>query len=194
MHAHRSHAAQLPAGRVVLAAACLALPLLAAAQAPQLRLPSFSSLRDQATESVDITLGWLPLHLMTWFMDDQDRDSAEVKKTLRGLKSVQIRNYSFDADFAYPQEEIEALRAQLAQPGWSRLVQVRNRGEKKEDVDIYVALENHTVRGLTIIACEPREFTVLNIVGAVDLEQVARLRHALTPHDKQSALALNLSP
>jgi len=115
MHAHRSHAAQLRSGRVVLAAACLALPLLAAAQAPQLRLPSFSSLRAQATESVDITLGWLPLHLMAWFMDDQDPDSAEVKKTLRGLKSVQIRNYSFDADFAYPQEEIEALRGLLAE-------------------------------------------------------------------------------
>jgi uncharacterized protein DUF4252 len=193
MHAPRSHPVHMPAGRVALAAACLALPVLAVAQAPQLRLPSFSSLREQATESVDITLGWMSLHLMAWLMDDRDPDSAEVKKTLRGLKSVQIRNYSFDSDFAYPQQEIDALRAQLSQPGWSRLVQVRNR-EKQEDVDIYVALEDHTVRGLAIIACEPRELTVLNIVGTVDLEQVARLRRTLTPHDKHSALALNLSP
>src|SRR5262249_53530431 len=98
---------------VTVAAACLTLPLLATAQAPELRGPSFPDLKDRATESVDITLGWMPLHLMGWFMSDSDPDTVQVRETIKGLKSVQIRSYQFDADYAYPQADVERLRAQL---------------------------------------------------------------------------------
>jgi Domain of unknown function (DUF4252) len=170
-----------PSARLLaVAAVCLTLPLFATAQVPQLRLPSFPDLKEHATESVDLTLGWMPLHLVGWLMDDSDPDSAEVRKTLQGLKSVQIRSFQFSADYAYPQAEIDRLRAQLSAPGWSPLVQVRKRGDQegrnKENVDIYVALEDQKVKGLVIIACEPREFTVVNIVGSIDLEQIAALR------------------
>ncbi|HYL72320.1 MAG TPA: hypothetical protein VEY89_13555, partial [Candidatus Dormibacteraeota bacterium] len=136
MHTPRPHARLLAA-----AAACLTLPLLASARDPQLRLPSFPDLREHATESVDLTLGWMPLHLMGWLMNDGDPDSAQVKETLKGLKSVQIRSFQFSADYAYPQADIDRLRAQLSAPEWSPLVQVRRRGDRdgqeKENVDIY---------------------------------------------------------
>jgi hypothetical protein len=161
---------------LTVAAACLTLPLLATAQGPQpLLLPSFPDLKEHATESVDITLGWMPLHIMGWFMNDGDPDTAEMKQTLKGLKSVQIRNYQFDSDNAYPQADIDQVRAQLSAPGWSPLVQVRKRGDQ-ENVDIYVALEDKKVKGLVIIACEPRELTIVNIVGTIDIEQIASLR------------------
>ena len=169
-----------PARLLAVAAVCLTLPLLATAQVPQLKLPSFPDLKQQATESVDLQLGWLPLHFVGWLMNDGDPDSAEVRKTLQGLKSVQIRSFEFSADYAYPQAEIDQLRAQLSAPGWSPLVQVRKRGDQQgrhpENVDIYVALEDQKVKGLVIVACEPREFTVVNIIGSIDLEQIAALR------------------
>jgi hypothetical protein len=46
---------------------------------------------------------------------------------------------------------------------------------------VYVALDDHVVKGLAIIACQPREFTIVNIVGTIDIDQVARLRHAFAP-------------
>jgi hypothetical protein len=166
-------------------AACLILPLLASACGSELSLPSFPGLKEHATESVDLTLGWMPLHLMGWMMSDGDPDSAQVKKTLQGLKSVQIRSYEFDADYTYPQADLDRLRAQLAAPGWSPLVQVRKRGDQdghdKQNVDIYVSLEDKKVKGLVIIACEPREFTIVNIVGSIDLEQIASLRKTFVP-------------
>jgi hypothetical protein len=165
-----------------VAAACLTLPLVACAQSPQLKLPSFQDLKDHATETVDLTLGSTPLQLAGWLMSDSDPDSAAVKQTLQGLKSVHIRSFQFSSDYAYPQAEIDQLRAQLSSPGWSPLVQVRQRGDqqggKKENVDIYVALEDKKVTGLVIIACEARKFTVVNIIGAIDLEQIAGLRKA----------------
>ena len=81
--------------------ACLALPVLAAAQDAQLKLPSFADLKDKAVKSVDITIGSSLLGFMGWMMDDHDKDSAELKKTITGLKSVQIRSYKFTSDFAY---------------------------------------------------------------------------------------------
>jgi hypothetical protein len=183
MYAPRQHARL-----VAVAAACLTLPLLATARGPELTLPSFPDLREHATESVDLTLGWMPLHLMGWLMSDGDPDSAQVKETLRGLKSVQIRSYQFDADYAYPQADIDRLRAQLSAPQWSPLVQVRKRGERdgadKENVDIYVALEDKKVKGLVIIACEPRELTIVSIAGTIDLEQIAGLRRTFVPPAK----------
>ena len=177
-----------PARLLAVAAVCLTLPLLATAEGPQLRIPSFPDLKEHATESVDLTLGWMPLHFVGWLMNDGDPDSAEVKKTLAGLKSVQIRSFQFSADYAYPQAEIDQLRAQLSAPGWSPLVQVRKRGDQqgrnKENVDIYVALEDKKVKGLVIIACEPREFTVINIVGTIDLDQIAGLRKTFVPPGK----------
>jgi hypothetical protein len=125
---------------------------------------------------------------MGWLMSDGDPDSAQVKETLRGLKSVQIRSYQFDADYAYPQADIDRLRAQLSAPQWSPLVQVRKRGERdgadKENVDIYVALEDKKVKGLVIIACEPRELTIVSIAGTIDLEQIAGLRRTFVPPAK----------
>jgi Domain of unknown function (DUF4252) len=167
--------------------ACLALPALASAQNAQLTLPSFESLRQRASESVDLTLGALPLHLAAWFMDDHDPDSAEVKNTLKAVKSLQIRSYKFDSDVAYPHAEIDAVRSQLSRPGWTRLVQVHKRGDE-ENVDIYVALEDHTIKGIAILACEPHEFTILNVVGSVDLDSVARLRRTFihADHDQGS--------
>jgi Domain of unknown function (DUF4252) len=182
------HPPRKPARLLAVAAVCLTLPLLATAQSPQLKLPSFPDLKEHATESVDLTLGWMPLHLVGWLMNDGDPDSAEVKKTLQGLKSVQIRSFQFSTDYSYPQAEIDQLRAQLSAPGWSPLVQVRKRGDQegrtKENVDIYVALEDKKVKGLVIIACEPREFTVVNIVGTIDLEQIAGLRKTFVPPGK----------
>ena len=48
---------------------------------------------------------------------------------------------------------------------------------KKEnaDVDVYLWIDGSKVGGLGILATEPRRFTVVNIVGAIDLDQLRRL-------------------
>jgi Domain of unknown function (DUF4252) len=157
------------------ALACLVLPVLAAAQDAQLKLPSFADLKDKAVQSVDITIGSSVLGFMGWMMHGDDKDTVELKKTLTGLTSVQIRSYQFTSDFAYSRADVDAVRSQLSGPGWSQLIKVHDQ-HKNEDVDIYIALDKQTIKGLAIIAANRREFTILNIVGAVALEQVAKLR------------------
>jgi hypothetical protein len=161
-------------------AACLCLlTRQAVAQTPHINIPAFLDLKSAATDSVDITFGPVLLGLAGWLMDDHDPQTATLKKTVQGLKSVQIRSYRFKDTFVYPQADLDALRTQLSQPGWSQLVKVRNR-EQKEDVDVYMALENRTIKGVTIIASGLREFTIINVIGSVQLDEVEGLRTMLT--------------
>jgi len=50
---------------------------------------------------------------------------------------------------------------------------------KKEQthVDVFVSMEGSgtLAKGLAIIASEPRQFTIVNIVGAVDVEKLHQL-------------------
>ena len=163
---------------VELALACLLLPTWGAAQDATLKLPDFTSLAGKTTESVNVSLNpWL-LRIAAACMDDRDADSAATKKLLSGIKSIEIRNYHFATDFAYSAADIDAVRRQLAAPGWSQLMQVHNR-QNGEDVDMYIMVENDRTRGFALIASEPREFTIINIVGSISVEDLPRLQDHL---------------
>src|SRR3984957_9663442 len=166
--------------------ACVFIPMLALAQSPQLNLPSFAGLQQKATESVDLTIGSFALGIMGRLMDDDDRNSADMKKLIGGLKSVRVRNYQFASDFAYSKEDIDSVRSQLSEPAWTQLVQVHDQ-KKNEDVGVYVAMDDHKVTGFAVLASEPREFTIVNIVGAVDLEKITALQKQLGLPDATSA-------
>jgi hypothetical protein len=167
----------------VCLAAGLCLPYAAAAadRSANLDLPSFSHLQSKATEVVDITLGTWPLALASKLMDADDAEDAEVKQLLSGIKRIAIRSYEFDSDFAYSKEDVAAVRNQLAAPGWTQLAQVRKRN-KAQEVDVYMALDGDHANGFAIVASEPRKFTILNIVGSIDLNQLAKLRDHVDLH------------
>ena len=160
----------------MIALACLLLPGLGAAQDAKLRLPEFRSLAGKATESVNISLSpWL-LHMAGAFINDKDEDSVATKHLLAGIKSVEVRSYEFASDNAYSVADIDSVRSPLA--GWSQIMQVHDR-EKSEDVDMYILVENNVTKGFALIAREPREFTIINIVGSINIDDLPKLQSHL---------------
>lgn len=139
-----------------------------------LKLPSFDSLTEKATESVNITLDAQLLGMAARFLNSDNPEDAAVKEVVSGLKGIYVRSFTFEEDFVYPKSDIDAVRKQLSGPGWQRLVEVRSRKEQA-NVDIYMSVFQGKANGLAIIASEPREFTIVNIVGAVDLEKLRQL-------------------
>jgi hypothetical protein len=165
------------AGRWLLALAPLAVllaPCAVAAPPGPLKLPAFEALAAKATESVNITLDSALLGTAASFLDPGDPDEAATKALIAGLKGIYVRSYTFDREFAYPSAEVDMVRKQLAAPGWQQLVGVRSTREHT-NVDIYVSVDRGQANGLTIIASEPREFTIVNIVGAIDLQKLHSL-------------------
>jgi len=62
------------------------------------------------------------------------------------------------------------------------MVNVQNKGDK-EIVEIYTMVEANQVTGLAIVAAEPKELTVVNIVGPINLEKLSQLEgHMGIPH------------
>jgi len=161
--------------RILTTLACLALPLLAMAEGPELKLPPFEDLQQRAVDTVDVTFGPGPLSVMGLLIDDSDKDAASLRKAMAGLKSVRVRSFRFNSDFEYSKADIDAVRAQLTGPGWKQLLQTRDQ-EKNEAVDVYLAMNDHKITGIAIIASDPRKFTIVNAVGSLDLDQVAKLR------------------
>jgi hypothetical protein len=157
---------------LVLLALMLARPGWAAE--PRLTLPDFSSLEDKASETVNITLDSTMLGLATRFLSSDDPDDAAVKELVKGLTGIYVKSFQFETDFAYPKSDVDKVRRQLSAPGWQRLVEVRSR-KSNSDVDVYVSVDRDKVNGLAIISSEPRELTIVNIVGSVDLQKLHQL-------------------
>jgi hypothetical protein len=155
--------------------ACLLAPMLAlAAPNPRLSLPDFSALAHKASETVTITLDSALLAMAGRFLDGNDPEDAATKEVLKGLQGIYVRSYSFDEDSAYREADIADVRNQLSAPGWTRLVETRSR-KSHSNVDIFIMVVNQQAVGLALIASEPRQFTIVNIVGAIDLEKLHKL-------------------
>ena len=153
-----------------------ALSLCASATAAegQLKLPEFGGLADKASEVVTITLDPALLGLAARFLDPAKPEDAAVREAIVGIKGIYVRSYKFDEDFAYPRADVDSVRKQLTAPGWQRLVEVRSR-KQQQNVDIYILVEQERANGLAIIASQPREFTIVNIVGSIDMRKLHEL-------------------
>lgn len=160
----------------------LLLPAFGAARAAELQIPSLAQLQRDAVESVDITLGPSALGFlgfMTHLASDHDPDAAVAHQVLRGLQEIQVHNFTFACNHAAAQAgDVDALRTQLAGPGWRRLVQVRQPRDG-QNVDVYyVPSGDHKVSQMAVLVAEPREFTLVHLVGSIDMAQIASLSHS----------------
>ena len=163
--------------RRMLAIFALLLPTIGAAQNPELSLPDFESIAHNATGSVNISLGpWL-LHTVGSLIDEHDADGAGAKRLLAGIESIRVRTYQFDGD-TFPTAAIDSVRRQLGGPGWSQLLQSRDRN-RGDGVEIYVMMERDRTKGFALIATEPRKFTIINVVGSISLEDLPKLEQRL---------------
>jgi hypothetical protein len=152
----------------------LAVAATAFASDSLLKLPSFDSLEKKSSNVVIITLDEKLLGVATRFLDPNSIEDAAVKQIVSGLHGVYVRNFQFDHDFEYPKSDVEIVRKQLSSPGWQQLVKIRSRKDQT-NVDVYLMTDGNKANGLAIISSQPREFTIINIVGSIDLDKLHRL-------------------
>ena len=150
-----------------------AAPAGAAPPGP-LKLPAFESLGRKARQSVSVTLDSNLLGLAAGFLDPAKPDEAAAQEIIRGIQGIYVRSYSFDEAFAYPLTDVDAVRRQLTAPGWQHIVEVRGSAEQP-NVDVYLSVEQGRANGLALITSQAREFTIVNIVGSIDLQKLRRL-------------------
>lgn len=160
--------------------ALLLAPLCAFAQIdPPIPL-DWEKLSAKATERVEVTLDGNLLQSVAGFLNNGDKDSAEVKQLLAGLKGIYVHSYQFDSDNAYPRQDLEAARTRLKSANWGRIVQSVNR-EDGENTEVYLKnlKSNSDIPGLVVLCAERRELTVVQIAGKIDPNQIGKLSGTL---------------
>jgi len=155
--------------------AALAVAALTPLCAQDMRLPAnIDALAAKAEDSVDVTLDGSMLRLAAKWLHDTGED-AKAKKVLSSLEGIYIRSYHFASEGEYTKADVETFRSQFRAPGWSRLVGARSK-RSGGDADVFVKTDaNGNLGGLVVVAAEPRELTVVNIVGTIDPAQLADL-------------------
>jgi hypothetical protein len=152
----------------------LALMLVVAipASAQRINLDFLADLEDRADEVVDVTLDANMLKMAAKFFNGRDKDQRAIGDMVRVLEGIYVRSYEFSDAGQYDRKLIDRVKVQLGNT-WKPLVTVRSK--KKDNVNIWADMRGERVVGLVIVAAEPRELTVVNIVGPIDIERLADL-------------------
>jgi len=144
-------------------------------QEAKLDLSHLDGLAAKASQVVDITVDQKVINLALKFLSEKrSADEAKIKEIISGLKGVYIKSFEFEKDGEYSQSDIESIRNQLKTPAWARIVGVYSK-HPGENVEVYLGTTGDRVDGVVIIAANPKQLTVIDVVGSIDPEKIREL-------------------
>lgn len=145
----------------------------ATAQDARIQTSQLDALAAKASQTVDVNIDERLMQLTAKFLSGKDRDEAKVKDLVSGLKGIYVKSFEFETEGQYSAADLEGIRSQLRNSAWSRIVNVNSK--KEGSVEVYLMKTGGVVNGLAVLAIEPKEITVVNIVGPVDLDKLSEL-------------------
>ena len=160
-------------------ALCSALLMLAAAPAyaqdpAKIDLSHLDRFADRADKVIDVTVDAQLLRLAASILNEKrSPDEGKIKELILGLKGVFVKRFEFEKEGEYTMADVESIRSQLNGPGWSKIANVRSKREGNYDVALMS--EGSVIKGLAVLAAEAKAFTVVNIVGPIDLAKLSEL-------------------
>jgi hypothetical protein len=129
----------------------------------------------RASNVTEVTLGKNMLSFAAKFLNGKDKDDASVRQLIQGLDGIYVREYEFDKEGEYSMEQVEKLRQYFETTEWSPLVREHER-KTGESTDVMVKLVDGQTRGMFILAVEPKELTIVLILGPVKMEDLGKLK------------------
>jgi len=150
----------------------LVLALIAPVWAQKLDL-NFDSLAKKAKEAQEINIG----------PDLIEKMSGEMRLPLGSISDVKVRHYEFDQPAQYGDADLSALRKQATDGGWTRFVNIKEKGESTE---IYSLKQSDQVVGFLVIAAEEKELTVAYVAGTISLDQLQAVVQSSIQYDMKN--------
>ena len=169
--------ALLPA--MVVACAMALGSTAARAQNAKLELNQLDKLAAKASNVTNVTLDGSLLKMAGQQMEEKAAKSKSEKKAsaanmVSRLKGIYVKSFEFDQPGQYTKADLDSVTTQLESGGWKPIVHVE---EKKsgETTGIYIMQEGGETVGMAIVAAEPKELTVVNLVGPIDFSELGGL-------------------
>ncbi|MDX6557303.1 MAG: hypothetical protein QOF72_352 [Blastocatellia bacterium] len=142
------------------------------AQGPRLQIDQLDVLANKASETVDVKLDERLMATTAKFFSG--KDDADIKEALKGIKGIYVKSFTFEKEGEFSQVEVDSVMSQLRGSTWSKIVTVKSK-KGSENVEVYLNMVGDQITGLAVLSIEPKEFTVVNIVGQIDLEKLSKL-------------------
>ena len=144
------------------------------AQSARLQIDQLDSLANKASETVDVKLDEHLMQMTAKFFVSKDPDDAEIRELIKGVKGIYVKSFTFEKEGAYSPAEIDSVMSQLRGGAWSKIIGVTSKKDG-DNVEVYLNTAGDQINGLAVLSIEPKEFTVVNIVGPINLEKLVQL-------------------
>ncbi len=156
----------------LLVAVCLVGATPAFAQDTRMDMSHLDRFSTTADKVIEVNVNEALINLaMSALSDKRSPNEAKIKDILSGLKGIYVRRFEFAGAGEYTREDVDRVRNQLSGPGWMKVANVRSKREG--NFDVMLMSEGSIIKGLVVVAEEPRALTVVNIFGTID---IAKLR------------------
>lgn len=146
---------------------------IASAQDGRIQTSQLEHLAAKASNTVDVSIDERLMQFAGKFLSRQDKDEASAKELIEGLKGVYVKSYEFETEGQYSPADLESIRSQLRGSNWSKIVNVNSK--KEGGLEVYLMTQGGKNAGLALLAANPKEITIINIVGPVDLDKLSNL-------------------
>jgi hypothetical protein len=143
------------------------------AQEAELPIAQLDRLAARAIEIVDVTLNQNSAQFVAKLATLGSVDREKLREAAAKLKGVRVRGFEFAEAGAYSETDLAPLRAQLNTAAWQRIVSVRGRSGASDEV--FIMPRGETITGWAYISAEPKSLCVINLVGALSLDEIALL-------------------
>jgi len=144
------------------------------AQSARLQMDQLDSLANKASETVDVKLDEHLMQMTAKFFVSKDPDDAEIRELIKGVKGIYVKSFTFEKEGEYSPAEIDSVMSQLRGGAWSKIIGVTSKKDG-DNVEVYLNTAGDQINGLAVLSIEPKEFTVVNIVGPINLEKLVQL-------------------
>jgi Domain of unknown function (DUF4252) len=149
------------------------------AQNAKLELGQLDKLSSKASEVNSVNLEGPMLKLAAEQVQKKASTGNSEKKEMAAnllsrLKGIYVKNFEFDKPGAYSKADLDSVLSQLQGSGWKAMVHVEEKNSG-ETTGIYVMEEGGEIVGMAVVAAEPKELTVVNLVGPIDFSQLGGL-------------------
>ena len=161
--------------KIVMLTLFLLSAITAAAQDARLRFESLNYLEGKARDVVEVNIDGKLLDLAKRVLaKNKDEDAKKVGQAINELKGIYVRVYKFENENEYNIADVEAIRAQLQSPGWSKLANARSKKNNLK-IDVYTMFTGDVMSGVAIVISESKSIALVNVIGPIDIDLLAEL-------------------
>lgn len=114
-------------------------------------------------------------HSMVSLASKVDQDDADFRRVIAGVDGVSVHHFRFAGDGMYDPRILADVRQQYRAAGWQHISGSRSRDGGPGATDIWVRLDNTTIRNVAVLFAGPSQVNFVSVSCAISPIDLAHL-------------------